>query len=185
MVGTLRGARCDAQGLCKHTCCRCSRAYGHVTRVCCACAGSWRRRFHQRWHAGARRQHDRQHRDHYGAHLAGWWAWRVAVEVAVVTRGGCREMRTDRSGPAEEDGDSNGCSSRTRRCAQRTIPLLLGRAPRWRLHEAPSGLQTLVSMLRCATNGQLLRPCVPVDALDWPCRVRCSPRTVPNVARSR
>ena len=69
-----------------HTCCRCSRAYGHLARVCCACAGSRRRRFHDRWHTGARRQHDRQHREHYGARLARLWARRVAVEVAAVKR---------------------------------------------------------------------------------------------------
>ncbi len=115
---------------------------------CCACAGSRRRRLHERRHAGAGRQHDRQHCEHYGAHLAGWWARRVAV----VTRAGCRETRTDRSGPAEDGGDSSGGCSCTRRCAERTIPLLLGRSPRWSLQEARSSLQTLVSMSRCATS---------------------------------
>jgi hypothetical protein len=75
-----------AQGLCKHTYCRCSRACLHVTPVCCACAVSRHRRFHSRWHTGARRKHDCQHREHCGAHLARLWARRVPVEVATGTR---------------------------------------------------------------------------------------------------
>jgi hypothetical protein len=187
MVGTLRVARCHAY---------CTRAIQAslqsllleraviVTRVCCVCAGSRRRRFRERRHTGARRQHDRQHREHYGVHRRPWER-RVAVEVAVVTRGGCRETRADRSGPAEECKDSTGPCRRTRRCAERTIPLLLGRSPRWQSQVARSSLQTLVSMSRCATSVHLLRACVPLDALDWPCRVRCSPQTVPSAARSR
>jgi hypothetical protein len=82
----LHAATHTAQGLSKHPYSRCSRARCHLTRVCCACAGARRRRFHQRRHTGARRQHDRQHREHCGAHLARWWAWRIAIEVAVVMR---------------------------------------------------------------------------------------------------
>ena len=176
MVGTLRVARCDAY---------CTRAIQAslqsvlleraviVTRVCCVRAGSRRRRFRERRHTGARRQHDRQHRDHYGAHHR-----RVAVEVAAVTR------RVPRNAYGSERAGRGGRGFE-RRFAERTIPLLLGRSPRWSLQGARSSLQTLVSMSRCATSARLLRACFPVDALDWPCRVRCSPQTVPSAARSR
>ncbi len=173
MVGTVYDARCDAH---------CTRAIqaslrsvlleraAIVTPVCCACAGSRRRRFHERRHTGAQRQHDRQHREHYGAHRR-----RVAVEVAAVTR------RVPRNAYGSERPGRRGRRFE-RRFAERTIPLLLGRSPQWSLQGARSSLQTLVSMARYA---RLLRPRFPVDALDWPCRVRCSPQTVPSAARSR